>query len=95
MDQETAVNELCDCQYPVEFETVVEECGDTVVEFSNGEAMPLSTVLSVVDDEPEAFRSEAELRNFVVSLLPEASIGRKHYDDRGSVPNRSNDSVSF
>lgn len=95
MDIDTAMNELCDCQYPVEFGTVVDQCGDTVVEFSNGEAMPLSEVVTVVDDQPVAFRSEAELRNFVVSLLPEASIGRKNYDDRGSVPTQSNDAVSF
>jgi hypothetical protein len=81
MEMDAAVGELCACEYPVEFETVVDRCGDTVVEFSNGESMPLSEVVSVVDDYPTAFQTEAELHDFVVSILPEASVGRKRYDD--------------
>lgn len=95
MDLETAVSDLCACEYPVEFETVLDRCGDTVVEFSNGESTPLSEVVSVVDDYPTAFQTEAELHTFIVSVLPEASVGRKQYDDRAGVSTRSGDTVSF
>ncbi len=57
--------------------------------------MPLSEVVSVVDDYPTAFQTEAELHTFIVSVLPEASVGRKQYDDRAGVSTRSGDTVSF
>lgn len=94
MDVETALTDVCDRQYPVAFDTVVEECDDCVVEFANGESMPLGSILEVVDDEPEAFRSEAELEAFVTSLLPDDAVGRKGYDDRGSAATES-DATSF
>ncbi|TKX81010.1 hypothetical protein [Halorubrum sp. SD626R] len=94
MDVETALNDVCDHQYPVAFDTVVEECDEATVEFANGEAMPLSEILGVVDDEPDAFRSEAELEEFVTSLLPEDAVGRKGYDDRGSAATEA-DETSF
>lgn len=91
MDVETALTDVCDRQYPVSFDTVVEECDEAVVEFANGETMPLAEILDVVDDEPDAFRSEADLEKFVTSLLPEAAVGRKGYDDRGSAATESDD----
>ena len=94
MDVETAITDVCDHQYPVAYETVVEECDEGVVEFANGETMPLAEILEVVDDEPDAFRSEAELEKFVTSLLPEDAVGRKGYDDRGSAAAES-DETSF
>ena len=94
MDVETALTDVCDHQYPVTFDTVVEECDDGVVEFANGESMPVADILDVVDDEPDAFRSEAELEKFVTSLLPEDAVGRKGYDDRGSAASES-DATSF
>lgn len=94
MDVETAMTDVCDRQYPVAYDTVVEECDEGVVEFANGETMPLTEILEVVDDEPDAFRSEAELEKFVTSLLPEDAVGRKGYDDRGSAATES-DETSF
>lgn len=94
MDVETALTDVCDRQYPVAFDTVVEECDEGVVEFANGERMPLPEILAVVDDEPEPFRSEAELEEFVTSLLPEDAVGRKGYDDRGTAATES-DETSF
>jgi hypothetical protein len=91
MDVETAMTDVCDHQYPVAYETVVEECDEGVVEFANGETMPLPEILAVVDDEPERFRSETELEAFVTSLLPEDAVGRKGYDDRGSAAAESDD----
>ena len=94
MDVEAAMTDVCDHQYPVAYDTVVEECDEGVVEFANGETMPLPEILDVVDDEPDAFRSEAELEEFVTSLLPEDAVGRKGYDDRGSAATES-DETSF
>jgi hypothetical protein len=94
MDVETALTDVCDRQYPVAYDTVVEECDEGVVEFANGERMPLPKILDVVDDEPETFRSETELETFVTSLLPEDAVGRKGYDDRGSAATES-DETSF
>ncbi|MES3161135.1 MAG: hypothetical protein PPP55_06145 [Halorubrum sp.] len=94
MDVETALTNVCDQQYPVAFSTVVEECGEAVVEFPNGETTPLVEVLELVEDEPEVFHSEAELEKFVTSLLPEDAVGRQGYDDRGRVATES-DETSF
>lgn len=88
------MTDVCDRQYPVAYDTVVEDCDESVVEFANGETMPLTEILEVVDDEPDAFRSEAELEKFVTSLLPEDAVGRKGYDDRGSAATES-DETSF
>ena len=91
MDVETALTDVCDHQYPVAYETVVEECDEGVVEFANGETMPLPAILDVVDDEPDAFRSETELEAFVTSLLPDDAVGRKGYDDRGTAATEADD----
>lgn len=88
------MNDVCDREYPVAFDTVVEECDEAHVEFANGETMALAEILDVVDDEPEAFRSADELEEFVTSLLPEDAVGRKGYDDRGSVATEA-DETSF
>jgi hypothetical protein len=93
-DVEPALTDVCDRQYPITFDTVVEECDEGVVEFANGETMPLPKILDVVDDEPEAFQSEAELEKFVTSILPEDAVGRKGYDDRGTAATES-DETSF
>jgi hypothetical protein len=93
MDVETALNDVCDHQYPVAFDTVVEECDEAAVEFANGETMALAEILDVVDDEPEAFRSADELEEFVTSLLPEDAVGRKGYDDRGSVATEADETA--
>jgi hypothetical protein len=94
MDVEAALADVCDHQYPVAYDTVVEECDEGVVEFANGETMALPTILDVVDDEPDAFQSETELEAFVTSLLPDDAVGRKGYDDRGSAAAES-DATSF
>lgn len=79
-----ALNELCDCEYPASIDDIRRECEDSEVTFQNGETTTLGRILDTVDEPPEQFESSTDLHNFLMSLAPEESIGRKYYDDRGS-----------
>lgn len=94
MDLKSAINELCDCSYPVSVESVNEQC-DIEFELPNGDTASLEDVLNT-GEPPEEFRTEEELFNYVVSLAPAESVGRQNYDDRGGSPkNDDRDIVSF
>lgn len=79
-----ALNSVCDCEYPANIEEIENRCEDVEVELRGGSKADLGDILGTIEDPPEEFQSSNELYNYIVSLAPEESIGRKYYDDRGS-----------
>jgi hypothetical protein len=79
-----ALENVCDCEYPATADEIRERCKDVEVELRDGTETTLGEILETVDEPPENFSSSDELYNFLMSLAPEGSIGRKYYDDRGS-----------
>lgn len=78
-----ALENVCNCEYPAKIEKIRDQCDDEKVELRDGTTTTLGKILSTVDNPPERFDSELQLHNFLMSLAPEESIGRKYYDDRG------------
>ena len=71
--------------YPVTLATVREQVGQvTVVAPDRDESETLASILENVDD--DRYETADALFETVVSRLPDAYIGRKYYDDRGSNP---------
>ena len=80
-----AIETVCECQYPASIDDILEECEDNEVTLQDGTVVTLGEMLDIVDDPPESFQSSNELRDYILSLAPEESIGRKYYDDRGAT----------
>jgi len=71
--------------YPVTLSTVREQIGSTtLVAPDTDESETITSIVENVED--DSFETEAELFETIVSRLPDAYIGRKYYDDRGSNP---------
>jgi len=71
--------------YPVTLEAVRDRVGETTIVAPDSDASEtIDTVLENVDEGD--FETVDELFETVVSRLPDAYIGRKYYDDRGSNP---------
>lgn len=69
--------------YPVTLSAVREQVGQvTVVAPESDESETLASIVENV--EADSYESADELFETVVSRLPDAYIGRKYYDDRGS-----------
>lgn len=86
MKLKTAIDNICDCTYPVASERVRKQCGDNTIELQNGDETTLKSIFRTINDHPDEFENQQELENYLMSLAPEGSVGRKFYDDRsGSV----------
>ena len=71
--------------YPVTLAAVREQVGSaTLVAPDGDESQTITTIVENVDD--DSFETVDELFSTIVSRLPDAYIGRKYYDDRGSNP---------
>lgn len=90
-----ALTEVCNCEYPASIEDIRIKCENNKVTLTDGTTTTLGAILDTVDEPPEEFRSSNELHNFLMSLAPEESIGRKYYDDRGSNVDSSRDQYSI
>jgi len=76
--------------YPVTLRAVRDRVGETtIVAPDSDESETIRGVVENVDD--ASFETVDELFETVVSRLPDAYIGRKYYDDRGSNPDAFND----
>lgn len=90
MSQErlTERNELrayldAELSYPVTLSAMRDRLGQVTVIAPDGDES--ETLASIVENvEEDSYESADELFETVVSRLPDAYIGRKYYDDRGS-----------
>lgn len=71
----------------------MDEVGDRELDAPNGEAETIEEVLERCSE--DEFDSADRLYDALVSLLSDAYIGRKYYDDRGSQPGQDEEEVSF
>lgn len=71
--------------YPVDPVTVSARIGDREIEAPDrADSRTIAELLAQVDG--DTYESPGQLFDAIVSLLPDAYIGRKFYDDRGSNP---------
>lgn len=94
-DLKEKLSELCDCEYPATIQDVMDKCDNLDVLLPDGEEINLGDVVDKIDNPPERFKSEDELYNFVMSLAPNGSVGRKEYDDRNGALLSDEDQVSL
>ena len=81
-------------EFPVPRETVVETVGSTELTPPDGEN---TTIQSVIErSEVEEFASADDLYDTLMSRVGAQFVGRRYYDDRGSMPKQDDESeVSF
>ncbi|QWC19651.1 hypothetical protein [Halorubrum sp. 2020YC2] len=71
-------------EFPVTRDAVIEQIGTVEIESPSGDFVTIREVLDPVDE--EGYLSSDALYATIVGNLDETFIGRKYYDDRGSVP---------
>ena len=81
-------------EFPVPRETVVETVGSTELSPPDGESTTIQSVIERSDI--EEFGSADALYDTLMSLVGARFVGRRYYDDRGSMPQQDDESeVSF
>ena len=81
-------------EFPVPRETVVETVGSTELSPPDGESTTIQSVIERSDI--EEFGSADALYDTLMSLVGARFVGRRYYDDRGSMPKQDDESeVSF
>jgi len=77
--------------YPLETHDLVDRYGDRAIERTNAEPITIRELFGGMEDEEVG--SADELRQTILNLMPEDSVGRKAYSDRGgSTPDDSTES---
>ena len=79
--------------FPTDRSTVVEQMGATTIESPTGEDETIEAILTRVDQ--DEYGSADELYDLLITYVSDQYIGRKFYDDRGSMPVADLDEVSF
>lgn len=80
--------------FPTSYQAVVERIGDEELEAPNGQSETIAEVLDRASR--DRFSSADELYDELMTFVSDAFIGRKFYDDRGSMPKGDDeDEVSF
>ena len=81
-------------EFPVPRETVVETVGSTELSPPGGKSTTIQSVIERSDI--EEFGSADDLYDTLMSLVGARFVGRRYYDDRGSMPTQNDESeVSF
>jgi hypothetical protein len=82
-------------QFPASRETVLETVGDTELSPPDGEVTTIRTVIE--RSEVAEFDSADDLYDTLMTLVGARFIGRRYYDDRGGMPQQTDDEseVSF
>ena len=76
--------------YPLSTDDLVEHHGDEAIERTNAEPITIRELFAGMED--ETVESPEELHQSVLNLMPEDSVGRKAYSDRGgSTPEDTTD----
>lgn len=77
--------------FPTDYETVLDQFGDEELEAPTGDTERIGDVLERT--ETGRYGSADELYDDLVGSVGDPFVGRKFYDDRGSIPD--DDEVSF
>jgi hypothetical protein len=81
-----------ECSFPTDRGAVTESVGEVDIAAPNGAPVAVETVLE--RSEETEFETVAELHSTVLANLDDDHVGRKHYDDRSSNPERGTE-LSF
>lgn len=79
--------------FPVSRDTVVETVGSTELSPPDGESTTIQTVIE--RSEMDEFDSADDLYDTLMMLVGARFVGRRYYDDRGSMPQDDESEVSF
>jgi hypothetical protein len=83
--------DLEEFDYPIDTHGLVERYGDRSIERTNAEPITIRELFGGMED--EEIGSADELRQTMLNLMPEDSVGRKAYSDRGgSTPEDTTES---
>ncbi len=72
---------LEDVSYPITIDELVEQHGDHSIERTNAEPITIQELFDSMGD--DTFESPDEVRQMMLNLMPEESVGREGYSDRG------------
>lgn len=90
VDFSTVDSLLEELDYPVTTDDLVAEHGQRSIERTNAEPITIRELFDGVGD--ETFESAEAVRQSVLNLMPEESVGREGYSDRGgSTPDEQVD----
>lgn len=78
-DVEDVLEEL---SYPVSASELADRYGDRTIERTNAEPIALDELLEPLEDE-QTFESADDVHQMLMSLMPDESVGREGYSDRG------------
>lgn len=76
-------------EFPVAHETVLNAVGDTELEAPTGSNETIGEILERC--ETDEFVSADDLYGSLMTFVSDGFIGRKYYDDRGSMPSNADD----
>lgn len=80
----TAIDSILDeLEYPITTDDLLAEHGDRTIERTNAEPITIRELFEDAGD--ETFESAEAVRQSVLNLMPEASVGREGYSDRGGA----------
>ncbi|SNR25496.1 DUF5789 family protein [Halorubrum vacuolatum] len=80
-------------EFPVPRDVVIEAVGSTELTPPDGESTTIGAVIEHSD--VEEFDSADDLYDTLMSLVGAQFVGRRYYDDRGSMPQDEESEVSF
>ncbi len=80
-------------EFPVPRDVVIETVGSTELSPPDGESTTIGAVIERSD--VEEFDSADDLYDTLMSLVGAQFVGRRYYDDRGSMPQDEENEVSF
>lgn len=77
--------------YPITIDELVEQHGDHSIERTNAEPITIQELFDSMGD--DTFESPDEVRQMMLNLMPEESVGREGYSDRGGSRPDETDAV--
>jgi hypothetical protein len=72
---------LEDISYPITADELVDEYGDQTIERTNAEPITIRELFAPMGE--DTFESPEEIQQGILNLMPEDSVGREGYSDRG------------
>lgn len=80
---------LEDVSYPITVDELVAEYGDRTIERTNAEPITIRELFESTGE--DTFESPEEIRQSILNLMPQESVGREEYSDRGGSTTEETD----
>lgn len=69
--------------YPITVDELVDEYGDRTIERTNADPISIEELFASMGE--DTFESSEEIRQSILTLMPQDSVGREGYSDRGGA----------